>query len=158
MSLWDPANAGAWTLTLNGTNCNTHAWFALDCHQLRPSVDRRGSSRTIPSVVGRKPRRARDDEVTEVLEVLFTGNVTTAGVAASDPQRQLQTNLRAFEAAVVDATGDANGCITATLAGSGVTYAGLVQIRKWRVGDGLTECSAALTLSIPAGRLAVTGS
>lgn len=141
-------------LTLASTLCHGPAWWCLNSDTLRDGAPTEGVNVVLPDVAGRVPRLRRTEERVVDLQFVFTGSVDPTGDAHASAEIGLEENLDAFVTAVVNATPDATGCISASLVmPSDAVRTGLVQIVGFQTGTGLYDCPAVLTISIPAGAL-----
>lgn len=116
---------------------------------------KRGSSLTIPRADGGIPLLQRLGVVQDTLRMLFIGDVTRTGAAATNPAEELLTTLHWFDANVYQATPGADNAHAITVAGPGsFSRSGKIQWRSFEWGDteeafGLTMCRAALSFEIP---------
>jgi len=148
VSFLDEGHPSLWTLTTGDDDFawNDHAWQLLDGNRLRPGIDKRGDNEQVAGVAGRRALRKLPDEVTELLTVLFKSTCDPDGDPVTSAfEDQLQANFDAFLAGV-DHTARQ---VDATLTGPGRSYAGGLQVVKAKLGDGIFEATAAVTVVLP---------
>lgn len=142
-------------LAINSVNLMGPAWKIMNFGALL-SMSMRGESVLIPTTTGRKARRRRVDETVIGLELLVTGDASSAGVAASGHSgrlSQLYTNLVALEAVALPPSSETGHSATLTLP-SGTSRTASVFVQDWAVSPEPTFYVArvAFDLVIPAGR------
>ena len=146
-------------VVLAGSPLNSSAWFCLNPQELLAFAPQEGDNVRLPGVDGLLPRRKFDTELSVDLQFVVTGNVESDGTPISDAAAGLASNKREFAATFFRATRDANGCVVCTVTDvDGAEYEGDVQLGPPVFGEGLFECNAVMTVTIPRGELLAAGS
>lgn len=144
---------------LAGAPLNSDAWFCLNPQELLGFAPQEGDNVRLAGVDGLLPRRKFDTELSVDLQFVITGNVESDGTPYADVAAGLASNKREFAATFFRATRDANGCVVCTVTDiDGAEYVGDVQLGPPVFGEGLFECNAVMTMTIPRGELLPEGS
>lgn len=147
------------TVTLGGNELSTEAWFCLNPQELLGFAPQRKENVALAGTDGLLPRPTYDDELSVDLQFAVTGNHIPEGDTYSNAAERLAAVKRLFAAAYFRASRDADGCVTCTVVDiDGSEYEGPVQVGPPKFGEGLYECNAVMTVTIPRGELEPTGS
>lgn len=109
------------TLTLNGVDTRTPAWWLLSLAPAYRYGDRRGMDKVIPYVAGSRAYRRRRVGTDYAFRMVFGGRFDSGGGGAPDPAKQLWANFYLFTSLVVaDPGGDGTIASVFTDAAGGV--------------------------------------
>jgi hypothetical protein len=147
------------SVELAGQPLSTSSWYCLNPQELLSFAPQAGENVQLSAVNGRLPRPTFDDEQSIDLQFVVTGNHVPPGDTYNNAAERLAAVKRLFAATYFRAARDANGCVTCTVADiDGAVYEGDVQVGPPKFGEGLFECNAVMTVTIPRGELEPTGS
>lgn len=156
------------TLSIASFSMNRPAWWIGGDEtgeggllQLITGGDRRGDDRIIPHVSGRKGYPRRLDATRYDLTLWVTGDVTSTGVAASNSQTELATNLALIRSTLFESASPAtDGTLAAslTIVGWGTKTANIhmlgLQQQRYNMWTDQSIWQGTLQISVPAGRFA----
>lgn len=144
-------------LTVSSVPFRCPAWWTLDLSPLWLPPDMLGDDVPMPGVTGAVPRRRRYGVGKVVLEMRFVPDVEQDGtpIVETSNLHGLEQNLADFVSTVVEPVASTEGTRPAVLTmPSGATRTGGVHVESFEVADMRpTGCRAAITLSIPGGKL-----
>lgn len=148
------------TLELAGVDVDSGSWFCVNKHELvyayAPQV---GQNIDLAETDGRLGRPHYDDEQTVDLRWVITGNHIGEGDVFPSPEARLAAVKRLFAATYFRATRDDNGCVDCDVVDiDGSEFGGPVQLGPPVFSDGLYECGAVMSVTIPRGELEPVGS
>lgn len=158
------------TLTIGSVSMNCPAWMiGADADgdggllQLITTYDQRGEDRLLPNTLGVIAYPRRKTRTEHEFRLLVIGDVDRNGVAASNHNTQLVTNLRYIMDNVVAPPGGSTGTRTATYAppGGGASITGPVHVTglvqtSYSLASGTHDGAVwegRMVISIPAGTL-----
>lgn len=155
---------GFGAVTLNGVAIDAAGRVGLNSHVLMDAAQRRRKNRVRPGVDGEKGSKARKRPRTVRLEVFLDGRWSFAGAptdmsAPFGAVAAVQSHLLALRSAIVDADGDAEGCVpcVVTTAIPGVTHEGPVQVDDFVADPGIGAQVVTFELVIIRGDLEIVG-
>lgn len=143
-------------LSINSVSLMTPATRILNLQEIW-SRSNRGASKVIPHADGRKGRRRRRDEIAVSLQLIVGGDVSMAGVAASNRLAQLDTTMAYLEAQIVTPPSDPDGYPSVLTLRTGATLTADVVIETWDVEPHPNRSAmnvVTFDLAIPSGRYA----
>lgn len=150
---------GYMTVTLADTALSTESWFCLNPQELLGFAPQRQENVTLAGTDGLLPRPTYDDQLVVDLQFVITGNHIPEDDVYDNAAERLAAVKRLFAAAYFRAERDENGCVECVVVDiDGSTYSGDVQVGPPKFGEGLFECNAVMSVTIPRGELQVGGS
>jgi hypothetical protein len=146
-------------LTINNVDCTTSAWWCVNAGILRDSAPVRGEDLNLAGVHGQLPRRRWRTGRTVDLQFVFDGHADSDGEEHTDPEAGLLLNLEEFMDSVVEAEG-VGGVLDVEMVTPAGTFEGTLVVDGSGLvtGPGLVTCAATLTVTLPDGRIRLTGS